>query len=287
MNVIVMQLLLFEVTIMLKTINKISYYVFAVIALIVLPICKYRFVDFGVWYYLVYAFGVLSVILLVITQLLMKNDTLTLTLGIVCIAFVAVSGLPLRGSVPSQVDFFAERLAIIAFVVETILFFKLKYSLKKILIVLIVISVVFSLFSVTDIIEYRKLDDYIVDLNIVYTPDTVAKKVCKKRNSVEVFDYWFFELDKDEKAIIENEIISEKWMREKSGEAYEVFSGLFRNADIENVFYDEYICVCIYDFNSEKKITPKSFSESELPEQAVAFLYNENNGNYVCCYWRQ
>lgn len=272
---------------MQKTINKISYYVFAVITLIVLPICKYRFVDFGAWYYLVYAFGVLSVILLVITQLLMKNDTLTLILGIVCIAFVAVSGLSLRGSVPFQVEFLVERLTTVAFIVETILSFKLKYSLKKILIALSVLCVAFSLFSAANIIQYRKIDDYILGLNIVYTPDTVAKKVCKKRNSVEVFDYWFFELDKDEKAIIEHEILSEKWMREKSEEAYEVFSGLFRNADIENVFYDEYICVCIYDFNSEKTITPESFSKSELPEQAVTFLYNENNRNYVCCYWRQ
>lgn len=281
-----MRLLLFEVTVMIKTINKISYYVFSVVALIMLPICKYRFINFGAWYYLVYVFGVLSVLLLVITQLLVKNDTLTLILGILSIVFVAVSGLPLRGSVPLQVEFIMERLVTVAFIVETILFFKLKYSSRKILIALTVLCIAFSLFSAADIIEYRKIDDYIVDLNIVYTPDIVAKKMHKKGNSTEVFDYWFFELDKDEKVIIENEIQSGKWMREKSGEAYEAFSGFIGNADIENVFYDEYTYICIYDFNSEKTITYEAFSESELPDQSVAFLYNENTGNYVCCYWR-
>lgn len=147
------------------------------------------------------------------------------------------------------------------------------------------ICITVLIFGITTYVNHKKIDDYIVDLNVVYTPNTVAKKAHREIFSIDSFDYWVFELNENQKSEISRELENGNWTNEKNDYCYKAFSFVLADLDMENILYDEDTYVCIYDYHN-KQITPlEESSEKLLPEQNLVFLYNKRTGLYLCSYF--
>lgn len=141
------------------------------------------------------------------------------------------------------------------------------------------------IFGITAYVHHKKIDNYIVDLNIVYTPNAVAKKTHREIFSIDSFDYWVFELNENQKSEINRELTNGNWTNEKNDYCYKAFSFVLTDLNMENILYDEDTYVCIYDYHNKKVTQVEESSEKLLPEQNLVFLYNQRTGLYLCCYF--
>ncbi len=159
-------------------------------------------------------------------------------------------------------------------------------KINKPIVAVIVIAICFLIvFGMSVYKKVNSIDDYIVDLNVVYTPNTVAKKAHREIFSIDSFDYWVFELNENQKSEISRELENGNWTNEKNDYCYKAFSFVLADLDMENILYDEDTYVCVYDYHN-KKVTPfEEFSEEMLPEQNLVFLYNKRTGLYLCSYF--
>lgn len=156
---------------------------------------------------------------------------------------------------------------------------------KQLVAVIVIVVCLLTILSALVYTKYKRIDDYIIDLNIVYTPNTVAKKAHRDIFSIDSFDYWVFELNEKQKSEIERELTSDNWTNEKNDYCYKAFSFVLDDLNAKSILYDDDTYVCIYDYRNKEVTKVEESSGQMLPEQNLVFLYNQRTNLYLCCYF--
>ncbi len=161
---------------------------------------------------------------------------------------------------------------------------RIKPSNKKALKILAVLLVVhFFIFSA--LWSYvGGINEYIAQLDIVYTPTKPAFRFYYQIMSIDTFEYWIFKLnDKEEKKILD-EVEEGKWSEVNSQhmgrlEDFEYYGKIFGEKYKDHESY-----ICIYDEMRGNIITDSSSAIWEETANWIIFLYDTETNLYYCVY---
>ena len=152
--------------------------------------------------------------------------------------------------------------------------------MKKLRNLVIVIIFFVCVVMLVNFFENWKISEYITDKKIVYTPDTIAKKYYSEL-SIDVFEYWIFTLNDEQKQEIEKEL-ENKWSKNNGYYMGEFDHFLMYEEDLENLLESKNCYVCLYDRYNDKVITTVDEYDNNSLTQKIMFVYEKNTGTYIC-----
>ncbi len=156
---------------------------------------------------------------------------------------------------------------------------KIKPVNKKLVIIIVVLILIES---TAFRYYFGTINDYISDLNIVYTPSKPAYRFYHW-HWTDSFEYYVFRLSNNEEKIIIQEAEQGKWSEMTS---YHIAKLDFM--DYEEVFgysYRYHVCyICIYDNQNRMIITDSENPIYHGTSQCIIFLYDTETNKYYCMF---
>ena len=131
-------------------------------------------------------------------------------------------------------------------------------------------------------IKEKKIDSYITEKNIVYTPDTLAVKSHKDIISIDTFNYWIFKLNDEQKAEISEELDNGNWSQVNNLHLNKLSGFLYEEKEFEPIIYNSACKICVYDDFNGRIVTSEDKSVYDLLTQTIIFVYEPENGYYIC-----
>ena len=158
---------------------------------------------------------------------------------------------------------------------------KIKFRFSKCLKVAIILIIILSIFSYCFRSMFGRMSEYISELDVVYTPDTVPDRFYDKL-SIDTFEYWVFKLNDSEKAKISKDIETGNWEKLNSNhiEKLDSFSDYIKILGFSYKRHDCYIC--IYDRDNDAIITNSENLMYFETSKWIVFLYDTETGKYYC-----
>lgn len=151
---------------------------------------------------------------------------------------------------------------------------------KKIIIILLVIS---QLLIGVNILFFGKINPYIVEQSVVYTPSKYPSKFHYDIISIDEFQYWVFRLNNKEEQIIIQEAESGGNWTKMTGEHVDKLDSFDHYIKIFGYLYRFHDCyICIYDDQNGEIITN---SENRIyldTTEWIIFLYDTDTNKYYC-----
>lgn len=157
---------------------------------------------------------------------------------------------------------------------------------KKIIIgAVLLISLIFIVIIGAKTIQnkYGKIDDVVIEADVVFTPERPADRFYYDLFSIDVFEYWVFKLEDEEKYNVLNEVENGNWSEMTLFHVGKIKS-LYGGRIFKKSFENHKCLICIYDKKSKTVIND---SENEIWEDTtkwIIFLYDTEDNRYYCIY---
>ena len=153
---------------------------------------------------------------------------------------------------------------------------------KKIIIILLVIS---QLLIDVNILCFGKINPYIVEQSVVYTPTKYPSKFHYDIISIDEFQYWVFRLNNKEEQIIIQEAESGGNWTKMTGEHADKLDSFDHYIKIFGYFYRFHDCyICIYDDQNSEIITDSENLIYHDTTEWIIFLYDTDTNKYYCIF---
>ena len=154
-----------------------------------------------------------------------------------------------------------------------------KKTMIKFLIILVSLCLMFSFITR---FAFGRINEYISELGVVYTPQKTAIRFHYQILSIDTFEYWVFILSDNEEKIILDEVENGNWSEMNFNhidklEYFDEYKKIFGNS------YKKHKCyISIYDIKQNEYITD---SENEIWQDTtkwLIFLYDTETKKYYC-----
>lgn len=155
--------------------------------------------------------------------------------------------------------------------------------MKKGKIKIFVVVIIFGICvcSFLNFIQTRKISEYITDKKIVYTPGTIAKKYYSEL-SIDIFEYWIFVLNDEQKQELEKELSNNRWSEINELHLGELSHFLMYEEELGKILKSKSCYVCVYDRYNDKIITDADKFVYDSLTQKIMFVYEAETGTYIC-----
>ncbi len=150
--------------------------------------------------------------------------------------------------------------------------------LKLLIAMIVVFSIVFHLLRIT----YGTINEYISDLNIVYTPSSPARTYRYSNISIDIFEYWVFKLSDLEEKTVLNDIENGKWDELDSNHIAKLDAFDYYNKILGKNYKKNDCYICIYDCKNDIIITDSENMIYEDTTKWIIFLYDTETKKYYC-----
>ncbi len=158
---------------------------------------------------------------------------------------------------------------------------KIKPTFSKCFKIIIVLIIIFSIFTHCIKLKFGTLSEYISELEVVYTPNTYASRF-HQALSIDTFEYWVFKLSDSEKVEISKDIENGNWEKLNSNHI-ERLDSFTRYYKVLGFLYKKHDCyICIYDRNNDVIITNSENLIYLDTSSWIIFLYDTETGKYYC-----
>ena len=87
----------------------------------------------------------------------------------------------------------------------------MKKNLRKIIISLLIFAIIITSFYFLVRAKFGGINEYIAELDVVYTPQKTATRFYYQLMSIDTFEYWIFKINNDEKQILLEDIEEGNW----------------------------------------------------------------------------
>lgn len=157
-------------------------------------------------------------------------------------------------------------------------------NLRKIIISLLIFAIIITSFYFLVRAKFGGINEYIAELDVVYTPQKTATRFYYQLMSIDTFEYWIFKINNDEKQILLEDIEEGNWsvMTPEHIDKIEYFE------HYDKVFGDAYkrheCYICIYDKSRNEVITESKNEIWQDTTKWIIFLYDTEYNRYYCVY---
>lgn len=158
----------------------------------------------------------------------------------------------------------------------------IKPRTKKLIIILLVIS---QLLIAINILCFGKINPYITEQNVVYTPTKLPSRFHYTIISIDEFQYWVFRLNNKEEQIIINEAENGGNWTKMTDEHVDKLDSFDSYIKIFGYFYRYHDCyISIYDAQNGEIITNSENLIYLDTTEWIVFLYDTDTNKYCCVF---
>ena len=155
--------------------------------------------------------------------------------------------------------------------------------MQKTIKALCIIIAIITVFSCTIKISFGDINEYISELNIVYTPTGPANRFHYDL-SIDLFEYWVFNLTDKEEKLLFIDVENGNWSVLNSQHISKLET-LEHYNEILGYSYKKHDCyICIYDYHEDKIITNSDNQIYYDTAGWIIFLYDTQASKYYCVF---
>ncbi len=159
-------------------------------------------------------------------------------------------------------------------------FIKIFLSISVCIVIIISIVVGYIGFSMA------KISDAIVEKDIVFIPDKLAKKFHHDFGWTDAFDYWVIKPDVADVELLKCDIEAENWEKLEYHHLSLLSELSFMNSDeLSEAVKGEEVYVCFYNWLTDEIITDEVYYEPWMTTRYLFFIYNAETNLYYCIYY--
>ena len=131
-----------------------------------------------------------------------------------------------------------------------------------------------------------KINNHIIEENVVYIPDKMARRFYHSFGFLDSQNYWIIKPSNADREKIEKDIEKEKWSKPEIQHFNLLnYLGLVEeHRPIQKVLEGEEKYICVYDNNKGTILTNEENLEVSNTSNWVIFIYNVDK-NLFCCIW--